>query len=712
MSTPDSPSLSPFHDGTEHVLAALGVIDLRLRAAVARAREGEDSASRFKGLYISEEEIDVLLTSVDHVPRWVTEGNDPSFEALLEKLDEGVSARAEMSERAGVRLPLLEIQRFAGLSSFDVAAVLVCLAPEIDLRYEKLFAYLHDDMTRRRPSVDLLLNLLSPSLAHKLAARARFFETAPLLRARVLEPCDDPSDSGAPLLAQRVRVDPRVARFLLGSGDVDPALAPFVTIAEGALAAPPGEPAITLVHGPRGAGKKTWAKGRSSRLVIANGEALAAHKDKPLHELTERCLREAWLQRAALYWEGFDALLADDKRDARAAFLHAIARAKVDVILSAKGPWDPGLALAPKHFSCVEVPRPDPLARHALWTSLLGPDAEALAGEVELLAGHFRFTPGQIEAAVRSSRDRAGARGEGGLSAADLYAGCYGQADRKLAELARKVPPRRGFGSLVLPQDSSAQLTELSAQIRYRHHVLGAWGFDKKLMTGKCVTALFAGPSGTGKTMAASLIAGELGLDLYKIDLSSVVSKYIGETEKNLSRVFDAAETGHAVLFFDEADALFGKRSEVKDAHDRYANIEVGYLLQRIEEHEGIILLATNLRRNVDEAFVRRMSFVITFPFPEEAERLRIWRTIWPEETPRRDDIDFASIARSFKLAGGNIRNAALAAAFFAASKGEPVSAADVVRGVYRELQKMGRSPAPADFGPHAAALQASLLPS
>jgi SpoVK/Ycf46/Vps4 family AAA+-type ATPase len=221
--------------------------------------------------------------------------------------------------------------------------------------------------------------------------------------------------------------------------------------------------------------------------------------------------------------------------------------------------------------------------------------------------------------------------------------------------------------------------------------VYDEWGFDRKLSLGKGLNVLFAGPSGTGKTMAAEVLAGELGLDLYKIDLSTVVSKYIGDTEKNLARIFAEAATSNAILFFDEADALFGKRSEVKDAHDRYANIEIGYLLQRMEEYEGVVILATNLRKNMDEAFVRRMHFTVEFPFPNAQDRRRIWAHIWPEATPRSAELDADVLARRFELAGGNIRNIALAAAFLAASDGGVVTMAHLLHATRREYQKMGK---------------------
>jgi SpoVK/Ycf46/Vps4 family AAA+-type ATPase len=227
--------------------------------------------------------------------------------------------------------------------------------------------------------------------------------------------------------------------------------------------------------------------------------------------------------------------------------------------------------------------------------------------------------------------------------------------------------------------------------VRGRPQVLEQWGVGRQLAASNGVTMLFAGPPGTGKTMAAEVIASELGLDLYKIDLSTVISKYIGETEKNLERIFDEAQSSNAILFFDEADALFGKRSEVKDAHDRYANIETSYLLQRMEAYDGVTILATNLRANLDEAFTRRLQFALDFPFPEEEDRLRIWETLFPAEVPRAPDLDFELLARRFKLAGGNIRNIIVASAFLAAADDSPVTMEHLLHATRREMQKMGR---------------------
>jgi SpoVK/Ycf46/Vps4 family AAA+-type ATPase len=279
-----------------------------------------------------------------------------------------------------------------------------------------------------------------------------------------------------------------------------------------------------------------------------------------------------------------------------------------------------------------------------------------------------------------------------------LFAAARAHSSSRLASLARKIEPRYDWLDIILPEDQRAILQEMVNTVRGRPLVLDEWGVGQKLAASNGVTALFAGPPGTGKTMAAEVMARELGLDLYKIDLSSVISKYIGETEKNLEKIFKEAESSNAILFFDEADAIFGKRSEVKDSHDRYANIEISYLLQRMEAYDGVTILATNLRANLDEAFTRRLQFVVDFPFPEKEDRLRIWQTLFPATVPQAEALDFARLAERFKLAGGNIRNVIMNAAYLAAADGKQVTMEHLMHSIRREMQKMGRLVGDKDF--------------
>jgi SpoVK/Ycf46/Vps4 family AAA+-type ATPase len=260
-----------------------------------------------------------------------------------------------------------------------------------------------------------------------------------------------------------------------------------------------------------------------------------------------------------------------------------------------------------------------------------------------------------------------------------------------LGELARRLEPRHAWSDIVLPADALSRLHEFCARFRHRATVYEDWGYGSAGLSRPGTAALFVGLPGTGKTMAAEIVAADLGYDLYRIDLSAVVSKYVGETEKNLETIFRAAEQGEVVLLFDEADALFGKRSEVRDAHDRYANIEVAYLLQRLETYSGVAILTSNLNGNLDEAFLRRLDAIVEFPFPEEDERREIWRRSLPELAPRAEDVDVADLARAFKLTGGHIRNSALTAAFLAASEGEPISRRHMLHAIRREYEKVGK---------------------
>jgi SpoVK/Ycf46/Vps4 family AAA+-type ATPase len=287
------------------------------------------------------------------------------------------------------------------------------------------------------------------------------------------------------------------------------------------------------------------------------------------------------------------------------------------------------------------------------------------------------------------------------VTARDIRQAAHSRCNIHLRGLAGRVELRFGWEDLVLPQRVLQQLQEVEAGVRLRHQVHARWGFGGKLGSQTGASVLFSGVSGTGKTMAAGVVARSLGLELYKIDLSCVVSKYIGETERNLARIFDEAERSSAVLFFDEADALFGKRSEVKDAHDRYANIEVAYLLQRMEQFSGLAVLATNLSRNMDEAFVRRLQHVIEFPFPDVVHRERLWRSMFPETAPQSDDLDFDFLARQFEFSGGNIRNVVVAAAFLAADCGQAIGMDHLVQAIGREMQKMGKLPSKAIFQGH-----------
>jgi hypothetical protein len=335
-------------------------------------------------------------------------------------------------------------------------------------------------------------------------------------------------------------------------------------------------------------------------------------------------------------------------------------------------------------FVRFDVNKPPPAEQKRLWQQVLGPRAAALNGTLDDLSQQFK-----LSARVISSTGAIMASGKEPLAAEELWSVCRSLARPKLEDLAQRIVPAAGWDDLVLPDAQLQTLRQLTAQVRHRMTVYESWGFSDKGRRGLGVSALFSGESGTGKTLAAEVIANDLGLDLYRIDLSSVVSKYIGETEKNLKQVFDTAEEGGVLLLFDEADALFGKRSEVRDSHDRYANIEVGYLLQRMEAYAGLAILTTNLKSSLDKAFQRRLRFAVHFPFPDVKQREAMWVRAFPGSTPTTA-LDAKKLAQ-LNVTGGNIRNIALNAAFLAASSTRSVDMGHVLLAARLEAHKIER---------------------
>ncbi|MEZ4733109.1 MAG: AAA family ATPase [Caldilineaceae bacterium] len=713
----------------DHILAELERIDLLIQLQVGRARQLQTADEPFQGLYIPEEEVDTLLATPAGLPRWAMEPlplAQAEAQSALDQLALTIAWRKAESNKRGIQLRLDSLRQRFQLSPLEVDALLIATAPEFDLRYERLFGYLQDDVTKRHPSVDLVLNLLSPTFAAKLAARHYFTPGATLLKYHLLALWDEPSQPHPPLLGRYLRVEERVVSFLLGADALDERLLPYArcyqpTTTLAALLLPVDvkacllrfirhgqaqeQPWLLYFQGPYGVGKQATAAALAHELgmglLVVDGEKIGA-ADLASDTAVDLLLREARLQHALLYWQGFDHLLADDRRPQRDLLLQAVAHQPGLTILAGDVAWEPTAAAQALPFVRIEFAKPTYEERKQLWPFSLNGDMPSDATvDLGTLAAKFRFTAGQIQDAATTARNLARWRDpeEAQVTMADLYTASRLHSNRKLGELARKITPHYTWEEIVLPADRMQQLREIVNQVKYRAKVYEAWGFDHKLAMGKGLNVLFAGPSGTGKTMAADIMAGELGLDLYKIDLSSVVSKYIGETEKNLARIFTEAETSNAILFFDEADALFGKRSEVRDSHDRYANIEISYLLQRMEEYDGMAILATNLHKNLDEAFVRRMHFTVEFPLPNEKNRRRIWEQIWPATTPCSPTLDLDFMARHFELAGGNIRNVALAAAFLAADDGNLVEMRHLIRAIQREYQKMGKVVVDGEFG-------------
>jgi ATPase family associated with various cellular activities (AAA) len=698
----------PYTTSLEHILAELERFDLLLRIQAWRAGQRREDVGRAIG-----------------APAWADTPLRPELLAdvqpRLDELSATIATRTAASLAAGVPLRLIALARLLGLGSFDVNVVLACLALELDRGYEQLYAGLHDDPAAVRPTAGLVVDLFGRELEDRVAARARLAPGAPLLDHAIVEAGDQPAGSW---LATPLRLDPRVTRFLFDQDEVDERLRccarvviPEVGLASLVLpvplrdrlaglmrsAASGADDLVIYLQGPHGAGRRAMAAAGCAALgidlLVADGARLAATGLEQFELMVRLADREARLQGALLLWEDFDTLLAGDQRTKLAHLLSVLDNHPGPIFLAGGTAWEPTDALPAKTFVRLELPQPGAADRLRLWRDALGDDATA-ALDLDAVANTFRLTGGRIRDAVATARGLATARDPAGpaVTQADLTAGCRLQSNRKLAELAQLVSPHYGWDDIVLPADQLAQLREIADQVRYRTVVHEDWGFDAKLSLGKGLNVLFAGPPGTGKTMAPDVLAGELGLDLYKIDLSGVVSKYVGETEKNLARIFDEARTSNAILFFDEADALFGKRTQVRDAHDRYANVEISYLLQKMDEYEGVVVLATNLRKNMDEAFVRRLHFAVDFPLPGLDDRRRIWERIWPDATPRDPELDLDLLAERVEVAGGSIRNIALAGAFLAAADGGVVGLAHLLRATLREYQKMGKILTAADL--------------
>ncbi len=715
--------MTPYASNWEHLADELRRLDLLLERAIAagRAARSADPFEQLRGLVVTDEEVAALLAG-DATAEGEAAPDRQASDERLAAVEQAIAARTAAG--GDLALPRL-VHRFQ-LTPFERQVLVLCLAPEVARKYDKLYAYLQDDVTRKRPTVGLALDLFCAGADERLAGRAAFAEGATLVRHRLLRLAEAGHDGPQPLLGRGLGLDDRIAAHLLGDDRLDPRLAPCARLAAprplpsaGPAAALAGrvrelargiaEGSVEgcrhlLVHlrGPYGGGRRALAAAAAAELgwplLVVDAERLG-DAGLPPSEAVELVVREAFLQPAVLAVASFDLLLADDaeRRRLLAVLLETLATFGRLTFLLGNERWRPLDRPAGALLVEVPLPRPGEAERADLWRSrlverLTADDAGAPISP-EVLASEFRFTPGQIDDTLATAADLARWRGRpaGRLERQDLLDAARAQASPELGRLARRLEPRADWGGLVLPADQVAQLRELCDHARHRATVFGAWGFGRKLSHGKGLAALFSGPPGTGKTFAASILAAELGLDLFKIDLSQVVSKYIGETEKNLDRIFTAAEDASAILFFDEADALFGKRSEVRDSHDRYANVEVSYLLQKMEEHEGIAVLATNLRQHLDDAFVRRLSSVVEFPFPDAADRERIWRVSFPEDAPL-GEVDFASLAREVRLAGGNIKNISLAAAFSAAADGQVIRMDHLWHAARREFAKLGRA--------------------
>ncbi|MGW2395771.1 ATP-binding protein [Kitasatospora sp. NPDC001664] len=697
-----------------HLAERVALVEQRIRRAVAARRAVDPTPDDpFRGLYLADEAVQRLLDRpVSAVP-----GPDT--------VDEGRLAEAErLAEVTGSRLRSLRLG--FELEPLDVELLLVALVPDLDARFEQLYGYLNDDVTRRRPTIGLALALCGVP-AVSAAARGRFVAPAPLPGRGLLLV----EEADRPFLGRSLRVPDRVAAHLLGDDAPDHRLAelllPVRPLRPGGgrelghglghgcgrdrLAAAVEAVGLVYLREPAGGSARgvaveaLRAAGRAALVLDLNRLA----RDPAPTEVLVAVGREAGFggpreDVGAVAGapvgasEGMAAAVAAgvvagpvEALAERPELVRALTELPVPVLLTGRGSWEPEWSARVPLL--VETGRLGAADRAGLWRAALPEAAVDLR-----VAAPFELSPEQVGRAARTAEQQALLAG-GPLTEVHLLHGVRAQNSSGLERLARRIEPGVGWADLVLPPAALGQLRELAARARHRDRVLGDWAMRPGGGRGRGVMALFAGDSGTGKTLSAEVIAGELGLDLYTVDLATVVDKYVGETEKNLERIFTEAAGVNAVLLFDEADAIFGKRSEVRDAHDRYANVESAYLLQRMESFDGLAVLATNLRANLDEAFTRRLDLVVDFPMPDTEQRTALWERCLGSALPRGDDLDLPFCGRSFELAGGDIRSAAVTAAYLAAEADRPVGMSEVVAAVAREYRKLGRLCLPNEFG-------------
>lgn len=578
--------------------------------------------------------------------------------------------------------PFERLRSGFGLSPFEVEILVLCAGAEIDANIRALCSAINGVQDAAHATFNVALAALPGAHWSALhpAAALRYWK---LIEVR----------AGESLTSSPLQIDERVLHFLFGVSYRDPRLSGLILDAPPAEElAPSQESAVervrsALTHGgdlTTGGVVSLCGDERAALISIASATAsrlrlrleVLRATDIPQHAAERETLERLWEREAVLD----DAMLLIDATDGSEKSAASFVDALAGVVLVA-GP--DAIALTRRKAVRVDVERATPAEQRALWTEALGDDAPRLERTIEQVSAHFTLPI----AAIRSIAAQAAT--ENGNAGDALWQLCRVESRRRLDSLAQRLEPAATWDDIVLPDGQIQILREIAAHARQRHTVYERWGFSSRIRRDLGITALFAGASGTGKTLAAEILANELRLDLYRIDLSQMVSKWIGETEKNLSRIFEAGEQGGAILLFDEADALFGRRSEVRDSHDRYANIQVSYLLQRMEVYPGLALLTSNLRESLDNAFLRRIRFIVNFPFPDSEQRARIWSRVFPPGAPV-ENIDVQKLAR-LNVAGGNIRNIALHAAFLAAEDGSPIRMRHLARaaqGEYAKLEK------------------------
>jgi ATPase family associated with various cellular activities (AAA) len=702
--------------GRNHLRTWLEVLETRVHRAIADQRKRSvENPNRYRGVFLSNEEVDALLAGTDASSLRVDasfpshwEGENDRYISSAEELLAQTELALQTEANHGNTSRLLLLQQNFGLDQIDVGLLISALAPDLDVRFERLYAYLHDDITRRRCTFGLSLRLLGAD-ATDHSIRARLGPYGPLVRHGLL----DVEEADRPFLSRTLRVPDRVVAHLLGDDFVDMGAQPYLrvcvstsegdgSLVQGALAA--GARLFYVREEPGGAGSSVVAN------AFYNHGLNALELDTtllPQNETVEKTLR-LLVRELGLLNAGLIVTRADEFALRNPSGLRILTEASGVVAMTGARGWHPDWSRRVPIVA--EIPSPSIDERKRIWQTsnsfVLGlsqdysSDVENTEYTDVTQFARLRMRPAQIQQAVESAQLRAAAHGRL-PNREDYIAGTRVLNSAALDDMSRRVVPRASWSDLVLAPSLERQVRTVLSRARHSELVLDTWGLGSGSQRRRGTVALFAGPPGTGKTLAAEVVAHELGIELFVVNIATVVDKYIGETEKNLERIFHAAEEVNGILFFDEADALFGKRSEVKDAKDRYANVETAYLLQRLETFDGITILATNLKANFDEAFARRLDVSADFNLPEKAQRAQIWRISLPSSLPLADDVSVDFLADRFELSGGNIRNVCVAAAFAAADATETVSMRHLIGALAAEYRKLGRLVVENHFAPY-----------
>jgi AAA+ superfamily predicted ATPase len=618
---------------------------------------------------------------------------------------EVADAKAEMSAAANIKPPpaLLQLSECLKLTLFEQTVLLLCVAMELDTRIAGLCADAQDNSKRPYPTF---------AFAFACFEEPAWDILSPERPLRYWQLIEINQPAAQPLTTSALRADERIVNYIKGLTYLDDRLAALMIpleTAESKMGLPPSQqklaasivqqlkhsnhwqsPAIQLL-GADSLSKQLVAQQTATELglyIYRLPVELLPSQPSELETIARLWERETLLLPLVLYLDANEVEGASPNQGLAVPLQCFLARSNSLVFLDTR---EPRQRLGRTTIN-IDIAKPTAAEQLTVWKYLLG--NEAANSTSKLLTSQFNLNSVTIEQIARQVTFET-TENQSKIQNS-IWDACLSITRPQLNNLAQRIDAKATWDDIVLPKEETNLLHQIADQVRMRHQVYQEWGFHQRMNRGMGISALFAGESGTGKTMAAEVIAQDLQLNLYRIDLSAVVSKYIGETEKNLRRLFDAAEDGGAILFFDEADALFGKRSEVKDSHDRYANIEINYLLQRLEAYRGLAILATNIKSALDVAFLRRLRFIVDFPFPGVKERLRMWEKVFPPQTPT-EGLDWQRLAQ-FNLTGANIHNIALNAAFLAAKAGTTVTMEWVLAAARTEFRKLGRAIDEADF--------------